>query len=210
VNSGYVVYRINNRGSSGYGKTFFSMDDRKHGDADLDDCVASKKFLLDQGYVDPERIGIIGGSYGGYMVLAALTFRPDAFEVGVDIFGISNWMRTLESIPPWWEARRVALYKELGDPGVDRDYLHGISPLFHASNIRKPLMVLQGANDPRVHQVESDEIVEAARANGVEVEYLVFEDEGHGFRKKENRLRGYRAIRDFCDKHLKGAGVVAR
>ncbi|UCE04164.1 MAG: S9 family peptidase [Candidatus Latescibacterota bacterium] len=210
VNSGYVVYRINNRGSSGYGKTFFSMDDRKHGDADLDDCVASKKFLVDQGYVDPERIGIIGGSYGGYMVLAALTFRPDAFEVGIDIFGISNWMRTLESIPPWWEARRVALYKELGDPGVDRDYLHGISPLFHAGNIRKPLMVLQGANDPRVHQVESDEIVAAARANGVEVEYLVFEDEGHGFRKKENRLRGYRAIRDFCDKHLKGAGVVAR
>lgn len=213
ANSGYVVYAINNRGSSGYGKTFFAMDDMKHGDADLDDCVASKGFLVEQGYVDPQRIGIIGGSYGGYMVLAALAFRPTEFEVGVDIFGISNWVRTLESIPPWWEARRVALYKELGDPAKDKDYLHGMSPLFHAANIQKPLMVLQGANDPRVHQVESDDIVKAVRDNGVACEYIVFDDEGHGFEKKENRLRGYKAIREFCDQHLKGAaggGVATR
>ncbi len=203
VNSGYVVFAINNRGSSGYGRTFFLMDDRKHGNADLDDCVASKQFLIDQGYVDPDGIGIIGGSYGGYMVLAALAFRPEAFSIGVDLFGVSNWVRTLESIPPWWEAMREAIYKEMGDPSADREYLHAISPLFHASNIQRPLMVLQGANDPRVLQVESDEIVAAARANGVEVEYIVFDDEGHGFRKKDNQLRGYRAIRDFCDLHLK-------
>ena len=203
VNSGYVIFAINNRGSSGYGRTFFLMDDRNHGNADLDDCVASKQFLIDRGFVDPDRIGIIGGSYGGYMVLAALTFRPEAFSIGVDIFGVANWVRTLESIPPWWEAMREALYKELGDPSADREYLYAISPLFHAEQIQRPLMVLQGANDPRVLKVESDEIVAAARANGVEVEYIVFDDEGHGFRKKENQLRGYRAIRDFCDRHLK-------
>ncbi len=208
VNGGYVVFAINNRGSSGYGKTFFLMDDRKHGSGDLDDCVASKQFLVDQGYVDPDRIGIIGGSYGGYMVLAALAFRPEEFALGVDLFGVSNWVRTLQSIPPWWESFRDALYKEMGDPSTDREHLYAISPLFHASRIQRPLIVLQGANDPRVLKVESDEIVEAARANGVDVQYLVFDDEGHGFRKKENRLRGYKAIRDFCDRHLK-APVLA-
>ncbi len=204
VNHGYVVYAINNRGSSGYGKTFYTMDDRKHGDADLGDVVASKAMLIETGYVDPERIGIIGGSYGGYMVLAALAFRPEEFEVGVDIFGVANWVRTLESIPPWWEAQRQALFDELGDPSVDREYLTRISPLFHAENIVRPLIVLQGANDPRVLKVESDEIVEAVRANGVPVEYIVFEDEGHGFQKKENQLRGYRAILRFLDQYLKG------
>jgi len=163
------------------------MDDRKHGDTDLGDCVHSKKMLAATGYVDANRIGIIGGSYGGYMVLAAMAFRPDEFAVGVDIFGVSNWVRTLQSIPPYWESFRKALYQELGDPATDEAYLRGISPLFHAGRIRKPLMVLQGANDPRVLKVESDEIVEAARANGAPVEYLVFDDEGHGFRKKENQ-----------------------
>lgn len=202
VNHGYVVYAINNRGSSGYGKTFFGLDDRAHGEGDLDDCVAAKKMLVDTGYVDGERIGILGGSYGGYMVLAALAFRPDAFEVGVDLFGVANWLRTLQSIPPWWEAARQSLAVEMGDFD-DEEYLKSISPLFHAANIVKPLIVLQGANDPRVLKVESDEIVAAARANGVPVEYVVFDDEGHGFRKKENRERGYEAVLDFLDRHLK-------
>jgi len=136
------------------------------------------------------------------MVLAALAFRPEAFEVGVDLFGVSNWVRTLESIPPWWEAARKSLTVEMGD---DPEYLKSISPLFHAKSIAKPLMVLQGKNDPRVLQAESDEIVEAARANGVPVEYVVFDDEGHGFLKKENRERGYAAILDFLDEHLKNA-----
>jgi dipeptidyl aminopeptidase/acylaminoacyl peptidase len=204
VNHGYVVLDINNRGSSGYGKTFFGMDDRRHGDADLGDVVASKRMLIGTGVVDPERIGIIGGSYGGYMVLAALAFRPDEFAAGVDIFGVANWLRTLTSIPPWWESFREALFTEMGDPATDSARLRRISPLFHAKNIAKPLIVLQGANDPRVLKVESDEIVAAVKANGVPVEYVVFPDEGHGFVKKENQITGYRAILEFLDEHLKG------
>ncbi len=203
VNHGYVVIDVNNRGSSGYGKTFFKLDDLKHGEDDLSDCVDAKKFLASTGYVDESKIGIIGGSYGGYMVLAAAAFRPEEFQAGVDIFGISNWVRTLESIPPWWEAFREALYKEMGNPETDKEYLHRISPLFHADQIVQPLMVLQGANDPRVLKVESDDIVEAVRQNGVPVEYVVFDDEGHGFRKKENRINGYKAILGFLDQHLK-------
>lgn len=210
VNHGYAVYAINNRGSSGYGKTFFAMDDRKHGEADLGDVVASKQMLIETGWVDPERVGIIGGSYGGYMVAAALAFQPDVFDVGVDIFGVTNWLRTLESIPPWWEAQRTALYAELGDPATDRERLHRISPLFHASNITKPLIVLQGANDPRVLKVESDELVAAVRANGVPVEYVVFDDEGHGFLNKANEVRGYEAVLQFLDLHLKGQQPLPR
>ncbi len=208
VNHGYGIFAINNRGSSGYGKAFFAMDDQRHGEADLGDVVASKQVLIDTGWADAERVGIIGGSYGGYMVLAALAFQPDVFDVGVDIFGVSNWLRTLESIPPWWGAQRDALYAELGNPATDRERLERISPLFHASNIRVPLIVLQGANDPRVLQVESDEIVEAVRGNDVPVEYVVFPDEGHGFRNRDNEIAGYGAILRFLDEHLKGKTVA--
>jgi dipeptidyl aminopeptidase/acylaminoacyl peptidase len=202
VNHGYVVYAINNRGSSGYGKTFEALDNQKHGEGDLDDCVESRTMLVETGYVDADRIGILGGSYGGYMTLAALTFRPEAFAVGVDLFGISNWHRTLQNIPPWWEAFRASLEKEMGDFD-DEEYHKSISPLFHSEQIVRPLMVLQGANDPRVLQIESDEIVEAVKANGVPVEYIVFDDEGHGFAKKKNRIAGFRAIREFLDLHLR-------
>lgn len=202
VNNGYAVYAINNRGSSGYGKRFEQLDNRNHGKDDLMDCVTSKRMLIETGYVDPQRIGIIGGSYGGYMVLAALTFQPEEFDVGVDIFGVANWHRTVQSIPPWWESQRKALEKELGDFD-DEEYFRSISPLFHTGNIVKPLIVLQGANDPRVLKVESDEIVEAVRQNGVPVEYVVFDDEGHGFRKKENQALGYQAILEFCNQYLK-------
>lgn len=208
VNRGYVVFDINNRGSSGYGKTFYAMDDRKHGEADLADVVASKAMLIQTGYVDSTKIGILGGSYGGYMVLAALTLQPDAFKAGVDLFGISNWMRTLNSIPPWWASFKEALYAEMGDPKTDSARLHRISPLFNADKIKAPLLVLQGANDPRVLKVESDEIVAAAKKNGVPVEYIVFEDEGHGFVKKENEIEGYTAVLTFLDKYLKGATPV--
>ncbi len=210
VNHGYVVFDINNRGSSGYGKTFYAMDDRRHGEADLGDVVASKQMLVATGYVDPARIGIIGGSYGGYMVLAALTLQPDAFKVGVDLFGISNWVRTLENVPPWWESFKQALYAEMGDPKTDAERLRRISPLFNASKIKAPLMVLQGANDPRVLKIESDEIVAAAKKNGVPTEYIVFPDEGHGFVKKENEIRGYTAILAFVDRYLKGTGATTR
>ena len=116
VNQGYAVMAVNNRGSSGYGKTFHKMDDQKHGDVDLKDCIEAKKWLQRQDYIDSDKIGIIGGSYGGYMVMAALSFAPEEFNVGVNIFGVTNWLRTLKSIPPYWESFRKALYTEMGDP----------------------------------------------------------------------------------------------
>ena len=204
VNHGYVVLGINNRGSSGYGKTFFAADDRKHGKEPLWDCVDAKQYLASLPYVDPGRIGIMGGSYGGYMVLAALAFQPEVFDVGVDIFGVSNWLRTLGAIPAWWEAQRKALYAEMGDPVADEKMLYEVSPAFHGAKIQRPLIVLQGANDPRVLKAESDDVVAAVKKNGVPVEYLVFPDEGHGFTKKKNQIEGYSAILQFLDTHLKG------
>jgi dipeptidyl aminopeptidase/acylaminoacyl peptidase len=205
VNHGYAVLDVNNRGSSGYGKTFFAADDGKHGREPLWDVIEAKKYLSSLGYVDPDRIGIMGGSYGGYMVLAALAFKPEEFAVGVDLFGVSNWVRTLQSIPPYWESFRKSLYKEVGDPATQLEFLRETSPLFHADKIRKPLIVLQGANDPRVIKPESDEIVEAVKKNNVPVEYVVFDNEGHGFTKKANEIRAYQAILEFLDRHLKGA-----
>ena len=202
VNHGYAVYAINNRGSSGYGKAFFMADDRKHGQADLADCVASKSMLIATGYVDPERIGIMGKSYGGYLTLAAMTFQPAEFAVGVDIFGISDWIHTLKNMPVWWESIRQALFTEIGHPIKDEDYLRGISPRYHAQNIVNPLMILQGSNDPRVSKSSSDLMVAALERNGTPVNYLVFEDEGHRLSKKENRLRAYESIRHFLDKYL--------
>jgi dipeptidyl aminopeptidase/acylaminoacyl peptidase len=179
------------------------LDDQKHGADDLLDCVYAKRYLASTGYVDTSRVAILGGTYGGYMVLAALAFQPTEFAVGVNLFGISNWVRTLKSIPPWWESFREALYVEMGNPDTQEEYLYSISPLFYSEQIQRPLMVLQGANDPRVLQIESEDIVEAVRKNGIPVEYILFEDEGHGFRKKENRIKGYRAIREFLDQYLK-------
>ena len=202
VNHGYAIYAINNRGSAGYGKTFFHLADRKHGNADLGDCVAAKGMLAATGWVSPDRIGIIGGSYGGYMVLAALTFRPHEFAAGVDLFGVSNWVRTLASIPPYWASERKALYKLIGDPQADADYLRKISPLFHAEQIERPLLVLQGDKDPRVLKQESEEIVVAARKHGTPVEYLIFPNEGHGFVRKETQAKAYQAVLVFLDKYL--------
>src|SRR4030088_944761 len=139
------------------------------------------------------------------MVLAALAFRPEEFNSCVDIFGGSEWVRTLQSIPPYWEAERKSLYAEIGDPNTQLDMLREISPLFHADKITKPLLVLQGANDPRVIKPESDEIVDAIKKKNGVVEYVVFDNEGHGFTKKANEIRAYKAILDFLDKYLKGS-----
>lgn len=209
VNHGYAVYAANNRGSSGYGKTFFHMDDRHHGEADLNDIVAAGDYLRSLDWVRDDQVGVIGGSYGGFMTVAALAFHPDAFEVGIDIFGVTNWERTLASIPPWWESFREALYDEMGDPATDAERHRAISPLFHAETITKPLMVIQGANDPRVLQVESDEMVAAVRANGVPVEYVLFPDEGHGFRGRDNRITASEAYLSFLDTYLRGEGEAA-
>jgi len=209
VNHGYVVLGVNNRGSSGYGKTFFTADDGKHGREPLWDCVEAKKYLASLGYVDEKKIGIMGGSYGGYMVLAALAFKPEEFAAGVDIFGVSNWVRTLQSIPPYWESFRKSLYKEVGDPEKDMENLRATSPLFHADKIVKPLIVLQGANDPRVIKAESDEIVESIKKRNGVVEYVLFDDEGHGFRKKNNEIRAYKSILDFLDRYLKNGTTIS-
>ena len=205
VNHGYAVLAVNNRGSSGYGKSFFQMDDLNHGDKDLRDCVEGKNWLARQPEIDGEKIGIMGGSYGGYMTMAALTYAPEEFDVGVNLYGVTNWIRTLKSIPPWWESFKDALYKELGDPhSADSVRLKQISPLFHTDKVTKPLIVLQGSQDPRVLQAESDEIVAGVRKNGVPVEYVLFEDEGHGFVKKENQVEAYGRILKFLDQYLKG------
>jgi len=204
VNHGYAVLAVNNRGSSGYGKSFYKMDNKDHSNGDLKDCIYGKKWLQQQEYIDSSAIGIYGGSYGGCMVLGALAFHPDEFKVGVNLFGVANWLRTLKSIPPYWESFRKALYDEMGDPYTqDSVRLRSISPLFNYEKINKPLLVFQGANDVRVLKVESDEIVAGVKKNGVPVEYVLYPDEGHGFNKKENQMTTSIKTLEFLDKYLK-------
>lgn len=203
VNHGYAIFAVNNRGSAGYGKTFFHLDDKRHGEDDLQDIVYGKKYLQSLNWVDPEKIGVIGRSYGGYLTMAAMTFT-DEFEVGIDIFGVTNWERTLQSIPPWLESFKKPLYDEMGDPATDAERHRRISPLFHAENISKPVLIIQGANDPRVLPIESDEMVAEIRSSGVLVEYVFFEDEGHGLRKRANRITASEAYVEFLDTHLTG------
>jgi dipeptidyl aminopeptidase/acylaminoacyl peptidase len=209
VNHGYAILAVNNRGSSGYGKSYYKMDNQNHGDKDLKDCVWGKKWLASQSYIDPNKIGIYGGSYGGFMSLAGIIQYPNEFKVGIDLFGVTNWLRTLKSVPPYWESFKKALYEEMGDPNKDSVRLHNISPLFNTDKIKTPLLVLQGTNDPRVLQVESDEIVAGARKNGTPVEYVLFPDEGHGFRKKENQIKAAKVTLDFLDKYLSGNGAAS-
>jgi dipeptidyl aminopeptidase/acylaminoacyl peptidase len=212
VNHGYAVLAVNNRGSSGYGKTFYKMDNRNHGDKDLKDCVWGKKWLEQQSYIMPGKIAILGGSYGGFMSLAGIIQYPDQFTAGVDLFGVTNWVRTLRSIPPYWESFKQALYDEMGDPNsADSVRLKNVSPLYNTNKIKTPLLVFQGANDPRVLKVESDEIVEGAKKNGSPVEYVVFPDEGHGFVKKENQIKTAETTLQFLDKYLRsGTGAAAK
>ena len=205
VNHGYAVLAVNNRGSSGYGKTFYKLDNKDHAGGDLKDCVWAKKWLQQQDYIDTGKIGIEGGSYGGCMVLGALAFYPEEFKVGVDLFGVANWLRTLRSIPPYWESFRKALYDEMGDPGTaDSIHLQQISPLYNYEKINKPLIVFQGMNDVRVLPVESEEIVAGVKKSGVPVEYVTYPDEGHGFAKKENEITTAKKTLAFLDKYLKG------
>ena len=204
LNHGYAILMVNNRGSSGYGKTFHAMDDRDHGDKDLMDCVYGKRWLAKQENIDSTKIGIYGGSYGGFMSLAGIIQYPNEFKIGVDLYGVANWPRTLKSIPPYWESFRKALYREMGDPYTsDSVRLRNISPLFNTEKIKTPLLVLQGTNDPRVLQKESDEIVAGAKKNGTPVEYVLFPDEGHGFVKKENQMKAAETTLKFLDKYLK-------
>lgn len=207
VNHGYAVMAVNNRGSSGYGKTFYKLDNKDHGNGDLKDCVWAKKWLQQQDYIDTAKIGIVGGSYGGCMVLCGLAFYPEEFKVGVDLYGVANWLRTLRSIPPYWESFKKALYDEMGDPNTsDSVMLKATSPLYNYQKIDKPLIVFQGLNDVRVLPIESKEIVEGVKKNGVAVEYITYANEGHGFTKKENLVTTAEKTVAFLDKNLKGNG----
>ncbi len=211
VNHGYAVLAVNNRGSSGYGKTFYKMDNKDHSNGDLKDCVWAKKWLQQQDYIDSSKIGIEGGSYGGCMVMGALAFYPDEFKVGVNLFGVTNWIRTLRSIPPYWESFRKALYEEMGDPNTaDSVRLRQISPLFNYEKITKPFIVFQGMNDVRVLPVESEEIVAGAKKKGIPVDYVTYPDEGHGFVKKENQITTSKRTLDFLDKYLKGDAKIEK
>jgi dipeptidyl aminopeptidase/acylaminoacyl peptidase len=202
VNHGYAVLAVNHRGSTGYGKTFYKAADHRPAEADLDDCIWAKKFLLATGDFDENRIGIFGESFGGYMTLAALAFRPDDMAFGIDLYGISNLPRTLKNIPEWMESNKIFLEDKIGNPEKDQVRLERASPLFHAKSIKKPLLVVQGVNDPRVLKIESDQIVEEVRKNGVPCQYLLFPDEGHGIMKKENKKATLKAMLDFLDKNL--------
>lgn len=208
VNLGYVVLGVNYRGSSGFGRDFLLADRGKHGREPLWDCVMAKEYLTTLDYVDSSNIGIIGASFGGFMVLAALTFAPGEFAAGVDICGPSNLLSLADSLPAYWDVKRF--YDKLGDLEKGRDALKRISPVFYADRIKSPLMILQGARDPRCPKQQSDEMVEAIRKTGGTVEYLVFEDEAHGFRKRKNAIEAFEAILKFLNSNLKRKTVEQR
>lgn len=207
VNRGYAIYAINNRGSRGYGKTFRSLDRRRHGESDVLDVVASRGFLESFDWIDDNRIGVMGASYGGYLTLATITFHPDVFDAAISIVGFSDYIRNITE-GGWRIPRLAAAYDEMGHPVENADMLRQKSPLFFADRISIPLFVAAGANDVRVPVEQNDRLVEAARSNGVHVEYLVFEDEGHGFRKRANRIRAVEAYVDFLERFLRAPGQV--
>ena len=207
ANRGYVVLQPNFRGSTGYGKAFLAAGDRQWGTGAMQhDLTDAAQYLIDEGIADSERVGILGGSYGGYATLAGVAFTPDLYAAGVSIVGPSNLITLLESIPPYWAAARQLFYERMGNPETDegRAQLEAQSPLNSADQITAPLFVIQGANDPRVKQAESDQIVIALRDRGYPVEYMVAPDEGHGFRGEMNRLAMSVAIERFLAEHLGG------
>ncbi|MCL2768417.1 MAG: S9 family peptidase, partial [Synergistaceae bacterium] len=202
ANRGAAVLHINFRGSTGYGKEFWQAGFKQWGRKMQDDISDGVNWLINEGIADPERIAIYGGSYGGYAVLAGMTFTPELYACGISYVGPSNIFTLLESIPPYWEPMREMQYEMIGDPIKDKELLTQVSPLFHADRINAPLFVAQGANDPRVKKAESDQIVEAVRKHGKDVVYMVKDNEGHGFRNEENRFDFYREMERFLAEHL--------
>ncbi len=204
ANRGYAVVQVNYRGSSGYGKDFLNAGNREWGAKMHDDLIDAVNWLVQQGIADSKKIAIMGGSYGGYATLVGLTFTPDVFAAGVDIVGPSNLITMMESIPPYWEPLRAMEAHRVGNLETEQDFLKSRSPLFFVDRIKKPLLIAQGANDPRVKQAESDQIVEAMQQNGKPVEYVLYTDEGHGFARPENRLHFYAKAEEFLAKYLGG------
>jgi dipeptidyl aminopeptidase/acylaminoacyl peptidase len=200
-NRGYAVFQINFRGSTGYGKQYVNAGDRQWAGTMHTDLLDGKDYLVKRGIADPNKVCIMGGSYGGYATLAGLAFSPEAFTCGVDIVGPSNLNTLLKSIPPYWSTFLATFHKRMGDT---EEFLNSQSPLFKADQIKAPLLIGQGANDPRVNKAESDQIVAAMRKNKQPVEYYVFPDEGHGFARPENNMAFNAAAENFLAKYLGG------
>lgn len=201
-NRGYAVFQMNFRGSTGYGRRFLEASYKQWGLKMQDDITDGVKWLIDQGIADPARVAIYGGSYGGYAVLAGMAFTPGLYACGIDYVGVSNLFTFMQTIPPYWRPMLEMMYEQVGNPETDREQLAATSPALHADNICAPLFIAQGANDPRVNKAESDQMVEALRKRGVEVEYMVKDNEGHGFHNQENRFDFYRAMERFLKAHL--------
>lgn len=204
ANRGYAVLQMNFRGSTGYGREFWETSFKQWGKTMQDDISDGVKWLIDQGIADPKRVGIYGGSYGGYATLAGLTFTPELYACGVDYVGVSNLFTFQNSIPPYWEPYKEMLYEMVGHPQKDSLLLRDASPVFHVDKIVAPLFIAQGAHDPRVNKNESDQMVEALQKRGIDVPYMVKDNEGHGFRNEENRFDFYGAMEQFFFKYLGG------
>lgn len=204
ANRGYACLQVNFRGSLGFGKKFCGAGDREWGGAMQNDLTDAVGWAVDAGVADPRRIAIFGGSYGGYAALAGAAFTPDLYRCAIDVVGPSNLVTFLESIPAYWKVYRQEFYRRVGNPETEKDFLRSRSPLFSVGRIRIPLLVAQGANDPRVKRAESEMIVAALKEKGIDHEYMLFPDEGHGFARPENRLKFYAAAEKFLAKHLGG------
>ncbi|MFD2611592.1 S9 family peptidase [Paenibacillus gansuensis] len=204
ANRGYACMSVNFRGSTGYGKEFLNAGNKEWAGTMHNDLVDAVEWAVRMGYADPDRVAIYGASYGGYAALVGATFTPDLFCCAVDIVGPSNLVTLIRSIPPYWAPMLAMLHKRVGNPDLEEEFLHSRSPLFKANAIKIPLLIAQGANDPRVKQTESEQIVDALRERGLNFEYLLFPDEGHGFAKPENRLKFYVTAEKFLARHLAG------
>jgi dipeptidyl aminopeptidase/acylaminoacyl peptidase len=204
ANRGYAVLQVNFRGSTGYGKDFLNAGNREWAAKMHDDLIDAVNWIVEQGIADPKKVAIMGGSYGGYATLVGLTFTPDVFAAGVDIVGPSNLVTLLKSIPPYWAPLLASMYHRIGNLETEEEFLNSRSPLFFVDRIQKPLLIGQGANDPRVKQAESEQIVAAMRKAGKPVEYVLYTDEGHGFARPENRLHFYAIAEEFLSKYLGG------
>lgn len=199
---GYAVFQMNFRGSTGYGRKFLEASYKQWGLKMQDDITEGVEWLIREGVADPARIAIYGGSYGGYATLAGVCFTPELYRCAVDYVGVSNLFTFMNTIPPYWRPMLEMMHEQVGDPEADHAQLEATSPALHADRIKCPIFIAQGANDPRVNKAESDQMVEALRQNGVKVEYMVKDNEGHGFRNQENRFDFYRAMERFLAEHL--------